>query len=138
MSLETLLLLAFFILLPLIERMLRAARQPDGGAEDATTEVPRPSSPPEIRVPTPRRQPPVDAAPPPTAEAAPVSVRPAAQRPPRVVLSAPGARRATRRAMVLEDLRRPLSLRRAIVLMTILEPCRSIAPHDGGERRERR
>jgi hypothetical protein len=40
--------------------------------------------------------------------------------------------------MVLEDLRRPLSLRRAIVLMTILEPCRSIAPHDWGESRDRR
>jgi hypothetical protein len=129
MSLEALLLLAFFILLPLIERMLRA-RRPDGGAEGAATEVPRPSSPPGIRVPTPRRQPPVDAAPPRTAAAAPVSVRPVGRTPPRVALSAPGARRAKRRAMLQADLHAPLSLRRAIVLMTILEPCRSLAPHD--------
>jgi hypothetical protein len=138
MSLETLLLLAFFILLPLIERLLRAARQPDGGAEGTAGEVPRPSSRPEIRVPMPRRQPPVDAAPPPTAEAAPVSVRAAGQTPPQVALGTPGARRATRRAMLQADLRAPLSLRRAIVLMTILEPCRSLAPHDRGESHDRR
>ena len=131
MSLETLLLLALFILLPLIARLLRAARPPEGGAPDrAADDVPRPGGRPSIRPPTRPRQPPLDARVPRAANATPVPASPTAQRRPHLQLAASGAHRAGRRRTAAGDLRTPLALRRAVVLMTVLGPCRSVAPYD--------
>ena len=116
MSLEGLLLLALFILLPLIERLLRAARRPEGDAP--------------IPPPAPRRQAPIDAPAALPADSSPEPAGPAPRRPPRPPLAATGPPRAVRRAGSVEELRTPLALRRAVVLATILGPCRAVAPHE--------
>ena len=130
MSLEGLLLLALFILLPLIEFILRAARRPDEGAPDRGPEVPRPAPRPSRRPPMRERQPSMAARVPGTADVPPVPASPAPRRSPRLQPAAPGAHRAVRVGSMVEDLRTPLALRRAVVLMTILGPCRSVAPHE--------
>jgi hypothetical protein len=130
MSLEGLLLLALFILLPLIERMLRAARRADGDAPDRGAHVPRPASRPSIPPPAPQRQAPTDAPVLPPADIPPVPASPAPRRSPRPPLAAAGTRRAVRRGSRVEELRTPLALRRAVVLTTILGPCRAVAPYE--------
>lgn len=130
MSIEALLLLAVFILLPIIERILRAARGPDGDTPDQRADVPRPASRPSIPPPTPQRQPPMDARVPPPADVPQVPARPAPRRSPRHSLAAAGAPRAVRSGSRVEELRTPLALRRAVVLTTILGPCRSVAPYE--------
>jgi hypothetical protein len=45
-------------------------------------------------------------------------------------VAAPSARRIARRRIPAGDLRNPLTLRRAIVLMTVLAPCRAVTPYD--------
>lgn len=132
MSIEALILLALFILLPLIERILRSARQPNAGTPDRAAQVPRPASRPSIRPPAPQPRSLMDARVPRMAEAPPGSARPVVPRPPSRQRAAPAARRPARRGRVVEDLHDPRNLRRAVVLMTILEPCRSVAPHDWG------
>ena len=128
MSIEVLILLALFILLPLIERILRSARQPNAGTPDRAAQVPRPASRPSIRPPAPQPRPPMEARVPRTAP--PVFARPAVPRSPSLQLAAPAARRPARKGRLVEDLPNPLTLRRAVVLMTILGPCRSVAPHE--------
>jgi len=130
MSLEGLLLLALFILLPLIERMLRAARRPDGDTPDQGADVPRPASRPSIPPPTPQRQPPTDAPVPPPADIPPVPASPAPRRSPRPPPAAAGTPRALPRGSRVEELRAPLALRRGVVLTTILGPCRSVSPYE--------
>jgi len=126
---ESLFLLALFILLPLIERILQAARQRKAGTPDGEAERPRPASRPSIRRPAP---------PPPlkvagvalTPDVPPLSATLAARQSPSLRLAAPPARRNARRRIPLEDLHHPLTLRRAIILMTILAPCRAETPHE--------
>ena len=130
MSPEALLLLALFILLPLIERMLRSARQPGESTPDSAPEVPGPASRPSIRPSAPQSRSPLDARAPRTADARPISARPAAPRPPGLQLAAPAARRPARRGRVVEDLHDPVALRRAVVLTAVLGPCRGVAPHE--------
>lgn len=125
MSVETLVLVALFIILPLIERLLRSRRQPEHDAADVPRPRPRPSVPPL----PPQPPPPMDARAPRTADVPRVAASPAERRLPNPGLPPPGARRTGRRRLV-EDLRHPLTLRRAVLLMTILGPCRSVAPHD--------
>jgi hypothetical protein len=128
MSLEALLLLALFILLPLIERLLRAARQSNERTPDRVPAEPRPASRPPPAAPQPRAR--MDPRMPRTADAPPASARPAVPRPPGLQLRAPAARRPAPGSRVVEDLHAPLTLRRAVVLMTILGPCRGVAPHE--------
>jgi hypothetical protein len=45
-------------------------------------------------------------------------------------LAAAGTPRAVRRGTRVEELRTPLALRRAVVLTTILGPCRAVAPYE--------
>ena len=128
MSIEGLLFLAFFLLLPLIERLLRAARRPDGDAPDREAQVPRPASQPSMPPPTPQRQAPTDAPVLPPADIPPVPDSPAPRRSPRPPLAAAGTPRTGRSGSLAEELRTPLALRRAVVLTTILGPCRAVAP----------
>jgi hypothetical protein len=130
MSLEGLLLLAFLILLPLIERLLQAARRPDGDAPNRGAPVPRPASRPSIPPSTPQRQAPTDAPVRPPADISPVPAIPAPRRSPRPPLAAAGTPRAVRRGSRVDELRTPLALRRAVVLTTILGPCRAVVPHE--------
>jgi len=133
MSIEGLLLLAVFLLWPLIERMLRSARE-QRRPPDQAPRAPRPASRPPVRRPTPPPQPSVEAHVPRTAEAPAAAIRVDVPRPPGPQAGAPAARLAARKADLVNDLHRPHTLRRAVVLMTILGPCRSVAPHDWGER----
>ena len=112
MSIETLLFLAFFILLPVLERLLRAWRRP---AEAAAEAPPRPSR--------------AAGLPPTTVPPVPASA--VVRRPPPRALAAPDAGRPARRRTVARDLRGPRTLRRAVMLAAILGPCRAIAPYEG-------
>ncbi len=122
MSIELLIILAF-IAIPLIQQLLRALGQPDDEqmpeAERPTSQASIPSTEP-LTVPT-------RVAPHPTTDATIQALlrtsdsgRPTA---PVVAL--------VRRGRRLARLRTPAELRRAIVLMTVLEPCRAIAPRIG-------
>lgn len=138
MSLEILLLLAFFILAPLIERLVRSARQRNEGTAVRPEE--RPAS--AARTAMPEPQPPADGQPrhaaavPPLPASARQGVSAAVATPLRG-LARDAAHRGTSPPTVrgqgrstAAGLRNPLALRRAIVLMTILGPCRA------GETRE--
>jgi hypothetical protein len=133
-SLETLLLLAVFVLLPLIQRLLEAARRRD----------PRPPGRPGRR--------PVRTPPAPTQALPKVPVRPLPDMAPDrtsgattphgpssardtaalVTLVLPHHRSARRRTAVV-DVRKRLDLRRAIVLTAILGPCRAVNPYAWSE-----
>jgi hypothetical protein len=128
MSAEGLFLLALFILFPLIERILQSARQRNTGTPDRPTEVPRPSRPSMRRPPPP--PPLIDSHVPRTPDVPPLSATLAARPSPRLQLAAPPERHATRRCIPVGDLHNPITLRRAIVLMTILAPCRALTPHE--------
>lgn len=129
MSAEALFLLALFILLPLIERILQLARQRNVGTPDGEAEGPRPASRPSRGRPAPP-PPLMDAGVPRTPDVPPLSATLAARPSPSLHLAAPPARRIARRRIPVGDLHNPLTLRRAIVLMTILGPCRAVTPHD--------
>jgi hypothetical protein len=137
MSPEALFLLALFVLLPLIERLLRSMRQQNAGPPDVAADVPRPASPRATPPPPPasQRRPTLDARASRTAAVPPLPASTAARRSPRRV-AVPDDRRAVHRGTIVEDLRKPLTLRRAVLLMTILGPCRSVVPHDWGERQD--
>jgi len=121
-SFEWLLLLVFFVLLPLVERLLRAARQQQDAAAPEPPGAPRPQAPP-LPLPLPRPVAPPLSMPRPRAGQA----RP--RHPPAVTKPAPARRPVMRRPAMAADLRHAPALRRAIVLMTILGPCRALSPH---------
>jgi len=135
MSLELLLLLAVFVLLPLLQQLVRAVRQTDQGTperagaqpddEDQSAieelqlpaDAPLPLAPAGPRLPATARhklsEPLTELERTPTREAAgPLAL-------------APTAHGSGRRHTVVAGLRNPRGLRRAIVLMTILGPCRA-------------
>jgi hypothetical protein len=123
MSTELLLLLFFFLVLPLLQRLLGAASPPEPETpERARHDMEAPEHAPRPRTPAVPR--PVETARHRLAEAV-------ASKPTRVPIAAgpaaPAAatRRSTRRRAVVAGLRHPRGLRRAIVLMTILGPCRA-------------
>lgn len=142
MSLEAVLLLAFFILLPLIERLVRSARQRHQVRSEAR---PIPTSPTAVPVPQPPggaqsqhapAGPPLPAYVPEmvSIEVAPVpSVTRHASRGTPLVSD---RRRGRRRLSAV--LRGPRDLRRAVVLMTVLEPCRALENREMSVRREAR
>lgn len=134
MSIELLILLFVFIVLPLIQQLLRTLQERDrGGSERA--DRPRPP----VRRPTMPAPQPAAHVPPPHAPKGPrplherhaVTAHP---RPPRrdtpSLVSASTARRAARGNGAIKRLRNPFGLRRAIMAMTILGPCRAISPSD--------
>jgi hypothetical protein len=109
-SLEWLFLLAFFVLLPLVERLLRTARQQRAARRPEQPQAARPPAPsPVIRRPQRAEQ----------------SVP---RRAPAAVALAPPQRQGRQRATAAADLRHAGGLRRAIVVMTILGPCRALSP----------
>jgi hypothetical protein len=143
MSFESLLLVAFLILLPLIERLVRSARQRQGGAR--VRSEPRPTPPPLTGVPVP--QPPgAQSQPAPTGAWLPASV------PETVSIEAAPVHSftvdASRRTPPVPNRgrRRPPGavfggrpgLRRAVVLMTVLEPCRALEMREMSAKREAR
>ncbi len=131
MSFEGFLLFAFFILLPLIERLIRSARQRQAGTPAPSTTRPVRTAPPAPRPPVAESSPPMASLPdiPPVPVSArenasieDAPVRPIAREPRR---KAPIAPRAPLRG--LDRLfGKPRDLRRAVVLMTILGPCRAL------------
>ena len=134
MSLEFLLLLAVFVLLPLIQQLLRAARRRDPGAPERAERRPlrTPQAPthalPKLAIP-----PLPDMAPDATPDAmtayGPSSARETAAL---VTLVLP-RHRSTRRRTAVVDFSKRLDLRRAIVLTAILGPCRAVNPYDWPE-----
>lgn len=140
MSLETVLLLALFILLPLIERLVSSARQRNQGA--AVPSDGRPASAGQTAIPEPQppgvgppRHPP--AVPPipanarqPVSAAVVTPVHGLAPDAGRRETSPPTARERERQRSAAAGLGSPLALRRAIVLTTILGPCRAMTPHE--------
>jgi hypothetical protein len=129
-SLEFLLLLAVVVLLPLIQQLLRAARQRDRRTPERAEGQPAPAERPAMREPQPPR---------PAARhtsSAAMTAREGTPAPDAAGPVAPAltAHRSTGRRTAVVSLRNPLDLRRAIVLMTMLGPCRATKPHDWRER----
>lgn len=135
MSFETLLLLAVFILLPVIQQLVRAAQERNRRKLEAAAESPAARRPPPQQGPTPPRElrPGAPSVPPPAAAlsrgwppaAITRTLTPAGAADNGEVL--PG-RRSTPRQTMIAGRRNRLDLRRAIVHMTILGPCRATNP----------
>lgn len=123
MSTELLLLLLFFLLLPLLQRLLGAASPPEPDTPERARQ--------RMEAPEHAPRPPTPAVPRPAATASNRLTGAAEPKrtPARIVaepaVPAPTVRRSTRRRAVALDLRHRRGLRRAIVLMTILGPCRA-------------
>jgi hypothetical protein len=141
MSIELLVLLFVFIVLPLLQQLIRAARQRDQPTPRRTPAQPPSAYEPEMEEweemeemePPPRvLLPPAPAVPwlPATEqhklfEAMTVPARPPARAASRLATPAPAARRSARRHKLVASLRKPRDLRNAFVLTTILGPCRA-------------
>ena len=138
MSIELIVLLFVFVVLPLLQQLIRAARQMDQGTpgraaaetaseyEPETEEWEELETPPRVLLP---RTPAVPRLPAREQhklfEAMPVPARPPAQAAARFAAPAPAARRSARRHKLAASLRNPRGLRNAFVLATILGPCRA-------------
>jgi hypothetical protein len=128
MSVEMLVLVALFIVLPLIQQVIRATRQRN---EPVSEQAERQSS--GMLAPTPPSEPAVPPLPATTTHSASdartaAGDQPAADRGARVGL-APRADRNTGQSTAM-GLRTRRDLRSAIVLMAMLGPCRATNPHD--------
>jgi hypothetical protein len=127
MSVETLVLLALFIVLPLIQQLIRATRRrkhrlPEPTEMRPPTKLAR-MPPPEVSVP-----PLVDATPPAPSEATPASApMPAPHAGGRVTITPTPHRDMGQRTAV--GLRTRRDLRRAVVLVAIVGPCRANGPY---------
>ncbi|MEX2262941.1 MAG: hypothetical protein WD696_13375 [Bryobacteraceae bacterium] len=129
MSFEVLVLIVVLILLPLIQLLQEARKRNRRTPERAE------GHPPPARQPL-REPPPPHAPPRPAIVRRPLSdVMAARERAPAVdadaagrVAPTPRGHRSARRRMVVAGLRNPHGLRHAIVLMTILGPCRASRP----------
>ncbi|MQA31636.1 MAG: hypothetical protein GEU82_17675 [Luteitalea sp.] len=131
MSFEALVLLALFIVLPLIQQLIQATRQrnqrpPEPAERQSPGTLARTPPPPELAVP------PLPEAPHAASDAIPAGGRmpaPDAGGPVTVVLT---PHRTTGRRTAA-GLRTRRDLRRAIVLVTMLGPCRASSPYDWPE-----
>jgi hypothetical protein len=133
MSTELLLLLAFFVLLPLLQQLLRAARQPKERTPERAGAQAMQESQPQLPAHSPPPRAPVGAQRPATAryklsEAMTAREGAPARDAAGPVAPVPTTRRSARRRTAVADLRNPRGLRRAIVVMTILGPCRASRP----------
>jgi hypothetical protein len=146
MSIELILAIIFFGLLPLIERLIRAARESQGGTarpapppwepdeEDDEPYVFEPPPMPMPRMPAPRVEKPRV----PALKPALAAERTAPSRAPSRVTAHDrrtddafkGARARRGRRDIADALHSEAGLRRAVVLMTILGPCRALSPYD--------
>jgi hypothetical protein len=138
MSVEALVLITLFVVLPLIQRLREAMRERNRRAPEPVGgqgQVPE-SPPPRVRT----RRPPPESTGPPLQDETPhaasgampaVGRRPDARRPVKRALTP--ARERGRRRRPTADLRTRRDLRRAIVLTTVLGPCRATRPHDWPE-----
>ena len=135
MSFETILLLVLFVIVPLLQQLF--SRRRDGGTPEPGEQPRRPYRPPL------RRPQPANAPLPPWQEVPPFL--------PEELSELPGALTAPTRAPIPDapgplmpaprpvprtagvSLRDPRDLRRSIVLMTILGPCRAANPYDMAE-----
>jgi hypothetical protein len=133
-----LLLLIAFLLLPLMQRLLRAAQereqgqpqQPAGPAPRARRPaMPGPTAPSQVALPPALAGPPAIS----PALSMPVPSRTASRRTPEAVIPVSTARRSVRQRGPRGRVLRPHGLRGAIVIMTILGPCRALAGDGGGE-----
>jgi hypothetical protein len=125
MSVETLILLALLIVLPLIQQLIRATRQRNQRLPEPT-ELRRPTTltrTPEVTVP-----PMVDATPHAQSDAVPPSARLAAPHAGGRVTITPTPHRTMGQRSAAGLRIRP-DLRRAIVLVAILGPCRANSPY---------
>jgi hypothetical protein len=132
-SVEALVLLALFIVLPLIQQLIRAARQRNQGpTESAGRQSPgthaRTPPQPELAVP-----PLPDTTPQTASDAIPTGGRMPAPDAGRPVTLAPTPHRTIGRG-TMAGLRTRRDLRRAIVLAAILGPCRASSPYNWPER----
>jgi hypothetical protein len=132
MSTELVILLALFVVLPLIQQLLRSVRQqgpPGQSADRPATEGQPVAAKPESEI----RELPARAGPGPPQMAR--HAFPKAATSEGTALARAGARETpislARRRLPIAGLRNPAGLRRSIVLMTILGPCRAI-DSDGG------
>lgn len=140
MSLEALLLLVFLLLLPLIERLVRAARQRQEGTRARSEARTIPTSSAAVRVPQSKgahshHAPaglPLPAYVPEMASIEEAPVRSLSQDASRSTVPMSDRRRGRRRPQgaVLGG---PPDLRRAVVLMTVLEPCRALNTRGVGQ-----
>jgi len=126
MSFEQLLLLVI-ILLPLLQ-LLRAAFQRNRRTPEQAEEQPASAPQPLMWEPQPPAPPGPAIAHRPFSDAITAPERTPAPEVTRRVAPSPAIQRKTRRRTVVANLRNPRSLRRAIVLMTILGPCRASRP----------
>lgn len=128
MSVETLILLAFFVLLPLLQRLLAQARERNRPPSQPVHRGPLPTSPPAARVP---REPTPPIPPLPALEPDRFDMDQAARAREAVTLAtaASSGPRRGRRGVASAMLRTRLDLRRAITAAAILGPCRAVDPH---------
>jgi hypothetical protein len=128
MSVEALILLAFFVVVPLLQRLLAQARERNRPTPQPAHRGPLPTPPPAARVP---RVPTPPIPPLPALEADRFDMHPAARARDAVTpatAASSGPRRGRRGAVSAMPHTR-LDLRRAITAAAILGPCRAIDPH---------
>jgi hypothetical protein len=143
-STEFFLLVVFLLLLPLIELLIGALRRAGGRTSEPPAEQPAPPHRPPMR----ERQPPAEtpARPAPAAPRGPAAARrrlaeakiPREEETVAAVARIPWAARRGRRRARLVSLQNPAELRRAMVLTTILGPCRAVSPQESPESAGRR
>jgi hypothetical protein len=123
-STEQILLIVALLAVPLIQSGLRAVRKRRGDKPGQAESLPSSA----------RRPPMGELQPPPATEDRIVShamTTPASKAVRNAGRSvAPPARRSMWRGTATAGLRDPFELRRAVVLMTLLDPCRAIEPHE--------
>jgi len=118
MSFEQILLIVFFIVVPLVQLVMRLLKQ-QGNSPDPSAGPPRPAKrpPPPVRHrPLPQTLPQIAAA----AMAVPAQAQSEPAKPP--------VRRAAQPAATGVGFRSTFDLRRAVVLMTLIGPCRAASP----------
>jgi hypothetical protein len=128
------LVIAFFLfVLPLIEFLLRKSRQRNGHDSEQAEGQLSPVRYPPMRSPRPPMDArlPVATAPQPSIAVAESTITRDATP---AIARTPTARRSARRCTAVADLRDLIGVRHAIVLMTILGPCRATTPHEWPER----
>ncbi len=126
MSLEQFLLIALLVVLPLIQHVMQLARKGNKLPEQAKGLPPRMKGPavPEQQPALPREAHPA---------ASGATIAPVEYTNPRV---GPTAARRAQRSAVVTSLGNPFDARRAIVLLTLIGPCRAARPH-GWQENER-
>jgi hypothetical protein len=127
-SVDVLVLLAIFVLVPLLQRLLAQARERNQPPPQPAQRGPSPTPPPAARVP---RVPTLPIPPLPAPEAERLDAPPPApaRRAANTATAVSSDPQRGRRRVALPALRTRLDLRRAITVAAILGPCRAVDPH---------